>query len=101
MQSISTAAALSSFAIRAIASFREALRLNPNHAKSLDRLARVLAAAPDAALRDGAEAMRLATRAAELTGGRQPAVLDALAMAFAEASPYPDPNDLLVDMFAE
>jgi TPP-dependent pyruvate/acetoin dehydrogenase alpha subunit len=23
------------------------------------------------------------------------------AVAFAEASPYPDPNDLLVDMFAE
>ncbi len=74
----------------AIGSFREALRLNPDHAKSLDRLARVLAAAPDAALRDGAEALRLATRAAGLTGGRQPAVLDTLAMAFAETGRFDD-----------
>ena len=74
----------------AIAAFREALRRNPNHAKALDRLARVLAAAPDPAVRDGVEAVRLATRAAVRTGWRQPAVLDTLAMACAEAGRFDD-----------
>ena len=72
----------------AIESFRAALRLDPRHAKSLNRLARVLAASPEAARRDGAEAVRLATRAVELTGGQQPAVLDTLAMALAEAGRF-------------
>ncbi len=73
---------------RAIESFRAALRLDPNHAKSLDRLARVLACATEAPLHDGAEAIRLATRAAELTGWQQPAVLDTLAAANAEAGRF-------------
>ena len=73
---------------RAIESFRAALRLDPNHAKSLDRLARVLACATDAPVRDGAEAVRLATRAAELTSWQQPAVLETLAAAHAEAGHF-------------
>ena len=75
---------------RAIESFRAALRLDPEHAKSLDRLARVLACATDATVRDGAEAIRLATRAAELTEWQQPAVLDTLAAALAEAGNFED-----------
>jgi tetratricopeptide (TPR) repeat protein len=75
---------------RAIESFRVALRLDPNHAKALDRLARVLSCTTDATVRDGAEAIRLATRAAELTGWQQPGVLDTLASAHAEAGHFED-----------
>ena len=75
---------------RAIESFRAALRLDPNHAKTLDRLASVLACATEAPLRDGVEAIRLATRAAELTGWQQPAVLETLAAAHAEAGHFED-----------
>ena len=75
---------------RAIESFRAALRLDPNHAKALDRLARVLACATDPRVRNGAEAIRLATRAAELTGWQQPAVLETLAAAHAEAGQFED-----------
>ena len=75
---------------RAIQNFRAALQLDPNHAKSLDRLARVLACATDASVRGGAEAVRLATRAAELTDWQQPAVLDTLAAAHAEAGRFED-----------
>jgi len=75
---------------RAIQSFRAAIQLDPNHARSLDRLARVLACASDSSMRDGAEAIRLATRAAELTDWQQPAVLDTLAAAHAEAGHFED-----------
>jgi tetratricopeptide (TPR) repeat protein len=73
---------------RAIEDFRAALQLDPNHAKALDRLARVLACARDSRVRNGAEAVRLATRAAELTGWQQPAVLETLAAAHAEAGQF-------------
>jgi tetratricopeptide (TPR) repeat protein len=68
--------------------FHDALRLNPNHVKALDRLARLRAAAPDEAVRIAAEAIDLANRAVLLTGGKQPAVLDTLAMAFAEGGRF-------------
>jgi tetratricopeptide (TPR) repeat protein len=73
---------------RAVESFRAVLRLDSNHAKSLDRLARVLACATEAKVRNGGEAIRLATRAADLTGWEQPAVLDTLAAAHAEAGQF-------------
>jgi len=75
---------------RAVESFRAALRLDANHAKSLDRLARVLACAAEEQARNGGEAIRLATRAADLTGWEQPAVLDTLAAAHAEAGHFED-----------
>jgi tetratricopeptide (TPR) repeat protein len=72
----------------AIAHFRDALRWEPDHAKTLNQLARVLAADTDPQCRNGAEAARLAERAAELTGFEQPAVLDTLAMAYAETGRF-------------
>jgi tetratricopeptide (TPR) repeat protein len=77
------------------ASFREALQRNPQHVKSLDRLARVLAAAPDDALRAGVEALRLTRQAMTLTGGRQPAVMDTLAMALAECGRFEEASKTL------
>jgi tetratricopeptide (TPR) repeat protein len=72
----------------AAGNFREGLRLNPNHVKSLARLARLLATAPDDTVRNGAQAIELANRAVLLTGGQQPAVLDTLAMAYAETGRF-------------
>jgi tetratricopeptide (TPR) repeat protein len=68
----------------AIRYFRQALTVAPQDYQSLTMLARILASAPDATLRNGTEAVALAQRAAELTGQQQPLVLDVLAMAYAE-----------------
>jgi tetratricopeptide (TPR) repeat protein len=69
---------------------REAVRLNPNDVESLNRLAWLLATQPDAKVRDGAEAVKLAERVRDLTGGdvaRFQATLDA---AYAEAGRFTD-----------
>jgi Flp pilus assembly protein TadD len=72
----------------AIARYREALRLDPDHVESLNNLAWILATDPDPHSRDGAEASRLATRACELTGYQQPFLIGTLAAAYAEAGRY-------------
>jgi hypothetical protein len=50
----------------------------------------VLATSPDASARNGAEAVQFAERAARLSGGNDPAVLDVLAAAYAEARRFPE-----------
>jgi tetratricopeptide (TPR) repeat protein len=72
----------------ALTQWREGLRLNPDWVEGLRGLAWALATHPDAALRDGAEAVRLAGRAVELTSRRDPAVLAALDAAYAEAGRF-------------
>ena len=72
----------------ALMHWREVLRAQPNHLVTLNRVARVLAASPEASLRNGAEAVALAERAAGLSGGREPTILDTLAAAYAEAGRY-------------
>jgi tetratricopeptide (TPR) repeat protein len=74
----------------AMAQYREALRLNPNLAGALNNLAWVLAASPDAELRNGAEAVRLAERACELTHYGEPLFIGTLAAAYAEAGRFPE-----------
>ena len=74
----------------AVAQYREALRLNPNLAGALNNLAWVLAASPDDELRNGAEAVRLAERACELTHYGEPSFIDTLAAAYAEAGRFPE-----------
>jgi len=74
----------------AVAQYREALRLNPNLAGPLNNLAWVLAAGPDAELRNGPEAVRLAQRACELTHYGEPMFIATLAAAFAEAGRFDD-----------
>jgi tetratricopeptide (TPR) repeat protein len=71
----------------AIACYREAIRLNPKSVNSLNDLAWVRAAGPDG-MRDGTEAVDLATRACELTGWKNPRFLDTLAAAYAEAGDF-------------
>ena len=48
----------------------------------------MLATNPNASVRNGIEAMALAERALQLSGGSEPAVLDALAAAYAEAGRF-------------
>jgi Flp pilus assembly protein TadD len=74
----------------AIAQYREALRLNPNLTGPLNNLAWVLAAGPDAGLRNGAEAVRLAEHACELTHYGDPMFIGTLAAAYAEAGRFDD-----------
>ena len=74
----------------AAAHFAAALKSNPASLEALDLLARILATSPDPKTRDGAQAVRLAERAAELSGHTNAQVLDSLAAAYAEAGRFSD-----------
>ena len=74
----------------AVVQYREALGLNPNLAGALNNLAWVLAASPDDGLRHGAEAVRLAERACELTHYGEPLLIGTLAAAYAEGGRFPE-----------
>ncbi len=70
---------------------REALKHNPDSVLMANNAAWQLATAPDAALRDGAEAVRLAEHVRSLQGESVSAeVLDTLAAAYAEAGRMED-----------
>lgn len=71
-----------------IALFREEVARNPNSAAALNNLACLLAIAPDATLRNGAEAVQLAEKACALTEQRNPVLLTTLAAAYAEAGRF-------------
>jgi len=77
-------------ALRALAKQRAALRVQPDSISALNDTAWTLATSPYDGVRNGAEAVTLAERAAELAGGKDPAVLDTLAAAYAEAGRFPD-----------
>ena len=74
----------------ALAHWREALRVDPNFAPAMNDAAHALAASPDASDRNGAEAVKLAERAVQLSGGRNPVYLDTLAAAYAEVGRFPE-----------
>jgi Flp pilus assembly protein TadD len=74
----------------AIAQYREALSLNPNLTGPLNNLAWVLATCSDDELRDGAEAVRLAEHACELTHYGEPLFIGTLAAAYAECGRFPE-----------
>ena len=66
----------------------EALRLEPNNAEILNGVAWLLATHPQAGARNGVEAVHLAKRACQLSGGRRPASLGTLDAAYAEAGRF-------------
>jgi Flp pilus assembly protein TadD len=74
----------------AILHLREAVRLKPDWLEALNNLAWLLATQPDDKLRNGAEAVRLATRAVELTRTNNPGALDTLGAAYAEVGRFSD-----------
>lgn len=72
----------------AVASFSGALRLSPDHLGSLSELSRILAFADDDEVRNGAQAIELATRLRQLSDPRDPRPLDDLAGAYAAAGHF-------------
>lgn len=64
--------------------WRKALAIEPKRSSALVGLAWLLATTPDPALRNGTEAVELASKAQDLSTGRDPIVLDTLAAAYAE-----------------
>ena len=78
----------------AIQAWRRALQLRSDFADAQNNLAWMLATAPDDALRNGAEAVDLARRAAEQAGGNNARVLRTLAAAYAEMGRFSEALDV-------
>ena len=74
----------------AITHYQQALQIKPDYAEAHNNLAWELATAPQASLRNGGEAVELAQRANQLTGGENPVILHTLAAAYAEAGRFSD-----------
>jgi tetratricopeptide (TPR) repeat protein len=72
---------------------RAAMQRAPDSPVVLNKLAWELATNPDAALRSGPEAVRLAEHACAVAGRRNPLLLDTLAAAYAEAGRFPEAVD--------
>jgi tetratricopeptide (TPR) repeat protein len=74
----------------AITHYQASLKLKPDSAAALNDLAWILATAPQAEIRNGTEAVRLAERACELSGGRNAGFQGTLGAAYAEAGRFAD-----------
>jgi tetratricopeptide (TPR) repeat protein len=74
----------------AIANYQQAIRLKPDSVTALNDLAWILATNPQADVRDGAEAVRLAQRACELSGTNDARVLGTLDAAYGEEGRFPE-----------
>ena len=72
----------------AIEQYEAALVLQPDNASLLNNLAWLRAACPDATIRNGDAAVRLATRACEITGYKKPLFVGTLAAAQAETGDF-------------
>jgi len=72
----------------AVDAFRKAILIEPDRQRTLRSLAWILSTDPDASIRNGAEAVKLAERANALAGGKDPLALDALAAAYAEVGRF-------------
>jgi tetratricopeptide (TPR) repeat protein len=68
---------------------RLSLSDEPNRVSVLNLAATLLATCPDASIREGTEAIAMANRAQQLTGGQDAAILDTLSAAYAEAGRFP------------
>jgi tetratricopeptide (TPR) repeat protein len=66
------------------------LEIAPDRVFALNLAATLLATCPDDSVRNGAEALELADRANQLTGGKIPSVLDTLSAAYAEKGSFAD-----------
>src|SRR5438874_11438648 len=72
----------------ALREFAEAMRLKPRWSVPMASAAMLFATHPNAASRNSSEAIRLASRAADLTSGKDPAVLEILAASYAAAGRF-------------
>ncbi len=69
--------------------WQQVVRLQPNNLDAVNRLAWASATAPEASVRNGAEAVELARWAVLLSRGREPNILRTLAAAYAENGQFP------------
>ena len=74
--------------VEAFENYRKAADLRPTWPVALNDAARILATHTDPEVRDANEAVRLALRAAELTGRRNVSILETLALAYAAAGQF-------------
>jgi tetratricopeptide (TPR) repeat protein len=74
--------------LKMMADWRQALRAHPNDAVLLNSLARLLVTSPNASIRNGPEAVGLARRAVQVSGGQHPGLLTTLAAAYAESGQF-------------
>jgi len=74
----------------ALAHYQRALQVDPNYLEVHVKLAWLLATCPEASLRNGPAAIEHARWVDRLYGGREPAVLDVLAAAYAAAGRFPE-----------
>jgi tetratricopeptide (TPR) repeat protein len=74
----------------AVANFKTALWVRPDWPAGLNNLAWMLATHPQASARNGQEALRLAHRACDLTGGKEPRMWNTVAAAYAELGQFDD-----------
>ena len=74
----------------AIEHYNRALEIAPEHLSALNTLARVPATCPEASFRNGSRALELGLQADRLSGHENPAILDVLAVAYAEAGRFPE-----------
>jgi len=72
----------------AVADFEVAYRLHPNASDLLNNFAWVLATSPNPQVRNGDRAVKLAKKACELTGYKQPHILSTLGAAYAESGDF-------------
>ncbi|SPF49403.1 Tetratricopeptide TPR_2 repeat protein (fragment) [Candidatus Sulfopaludibacter sp. SbA4] len=77
----------------AVAQFREAIAADPQFAQAQSNLAWLFATSPEVAVRNGAEALKLAAKAVDLSRGKDPRMLDALAAAYAETGRFREAVD--------
>ena len=75
---------------QAITEFRQGLAVQSDSVESLNNLAWLLATASEESLRNGAEAVRRAERACQLTQFKQALPVGTLAAAYAEAGRFPE-----------
>jgi tetratricopeptide (TPR) repeat protein len=73
---------------KAVADFRQAIRLDPENVFALNGLAWLRSTSPDAHFRNGDEGVKLATRACEVTEWENTDCIDTLAAAYAEAGDF-------------
>jgi len=80
-------------ASEALMQWRAGLHIDPEDLPLLGQAAWVLATNPESSVRNGEEAVELATRAVKLSSGKDPAALDTLGAALAEAGRFAEAVD--------
>ncbi len=75
---------------KTLAERRELLQSRSGDVALLGEVGWMLATNPNASIRNGAEAIELAQRAAQISGARDPTILGTLAAAYAEAGRFPE-----------